>query len=457
MRTTYLALKPTAAHNNLTTDDPFQEYSSSRPNIFTKIPPINKNTNKGILYGNSSSAPAPQLSVREGKKPESIPSDLPHMPSPPTHEPCSPIKGPRIAIKEQQETGPSTASTPETNPFSKFAFAFGSKSASSAPFQFETPTKVKTIRVETLPFSDTTSSAAISGFSFGTSAPSTTSIPENERIKETERIPLKEKAAKSLNVALSAKAEISNSGDEKRFQFEASITPKKFSIASDSTAPSALHFQLTPPDEHDPVMLHTPIQSTEKVERAHISSTTTVNGGWDSVDIPAHVITSLPDDEDHYGHANVTPNSTRYATYLPARQRHGLITPPETPENMMGVLSKVKSDADYVRDEERRGAGSPIPKVSRKPLPQLPAPMVEDREPEKNNGCATYEKNVVQGVGDCERAEQYEEEHEMKSGYLQRFGLRKLKEMVGRKVKAVRGRISKKEEPPISRDEVVQE
>jgi hypothetical protein len=462
VRTTKLALKPTAAHNNLTTDDPFQESSLSRPNIFTKIPPINQTNNKSILSGSSSSAPTPQLSVREEKIPESIPSDLPHMPSPPTHEPYSPIKGPRIAITEQQETGSSTAFTPETNPFSKFAFAFGSKSTSSAPFQFETPTKVKTIRIENLPSSDMTNSAAISGFSFGTSASSTTSIPENERIKETKRIPLKEKASKPLNVALSAKAGTSTYnfgfGDEKKFEFEASSTPKKSSIAGDSTAHSALQFRLAQPEENDPVILSTPIQSTGQAERSGTSSTTTINSGLKSKDTPAHMIASLPNDEDHYGYANVTPNSTRYATYLPARQRHGLITPPETPENTMGVLSQVTKDADYFRDEERGEAESPMPKVTRKPVPQLPAPRVEDEEPEQNDGCAACGKKLVQGVGNCECAEGYEEKDEVKSGCLQRFGLRRLKEMIGGKVKAVRGRIAKNNEgSPISSDGVVQE
>jgi hypothetical protein len=274
------------------------------------------------------------------------------------------------------------------------------------------------------------------------------------------RIPLKEKAAKPLNVALSAKAGTSTtykfgSGDEKKFEFEASITPKKFSIASNLRAHSAHHFQLAPLEETGPVMLNTPIQSTEQAERSDTSSTTTINSGWDSKDTPAQMSTSLQNVEDPYGYANVTPNSTRYATYLPARQRHGLITPPETPENMIGVLSKI--DADYFRDEERREAGSPMSKVTRKPLPQLPAPRIEDEAPEQNHGCAACGKKLVQGVGDCECAEGYEEELEVKSGCLQRFGLRRLKEMVGGKVKAVRGRITKKEESPTSSDGVLQE
>ena len=170
------------------------------------------------------------------------------------------------------------------------------------------------------------------------------------------------------------------------------------------------------------------------------------------------MITSLPNDEDHYGYANVTPNSTRYATYLPARQQHGLITPPETPENMMGVLSQVTKDADYFRVEERGEAESPMPKVTRKPLPQLPAPRVEDGEPEQNDGCAACGKKLVQGVGNCECVEGYEEKDGVKSGCLQRFGLRRLKEMIGGKVKAVRGRNAKKNEgSPISSDGVVQE
>jgi hypothetical protein len=124
---------------------------------------------------------------------------------------------------------------------------------------------------------------------------------------------------------------------------------------------------------------------------------------------------------------------------------------------MIGALSKVSSYVDYVRDEERRDAGSPVPKVTRKPLPQLPAPRVADEEPEQNDRCAACGKKLVQGVGDCECAEGYEEVHEVKSGCLQRFGLRRLKEMVGGKVKAVRGRIAKKKETPISSDGIVQE
>jgi hypothetical protein len=413
-------------------DDPFQESSWPRPNIFTNASSINNNEDKGVAPGYLSSAPNDELSVREGKRPELVVPGVPYMPSPPTHEPGSPVMPPRIAITEQQETGSSTSFTPETSTLSKFAFAFGSKTTSPLlSFQLETPTKIKNTKERNPPTPDTTSSTVFSGFDFDTTTPSTSPMPRKAADEDAERIPLKEKEARPLNLALSNRCRTSRyefgSGGENKFEFEAPITPKKLSIPNNSATHSSLLFQFTPPENNEPTTQNTSTQPSGRPEQSDLSHPALLRDTQPN-NITAQPLTPPRNNEDSFGYANVTPNSTRYTTYLPARQQYGLITPPETPEMLMGALNKPASDPSYFREDRMREAGSPVPKITRKALPGSPPPKIERGGDEGAEACPCCGKREGQGVESCGCAETYEEEVEVRSGCLERFGFRRLKE-----------------------------
>ena len=134
---------------------------------------------------------------------------------------------------------------------------------------------------------------------------------------------------------------------------------------------------------------------------------------------------------ESFGYAVVTPPSTRYKTYLPARQQHGLMTPPETPET---ILAGDKSSSplpppkigDYFANDSDHSASSP--RITRKPLPALRSLDMlegnENREP----------ANMI--AGDAETSE-------VKSGCLSRFGFGRLRGKVARDLGHMKAKISR--------------
>jgi hypothetical protein len=371
----------TTISENANIDDPFQESSPSRPNIFTNASLINSNEDEDVAPDNLSSALNDELSIREGRRQELVVSDLPYMPSPPTHEPCSPVTAPRIAIAEQQETGSNSSRTPELSTLSSFEFVFGPESMNPLPsFQFETPTKMRNTQVANLLTSDSTSSVACSASNFGTSTLSTSQIPGDAADEEAERIPLKEKEARPMNVVLSNRSRTCTyefgSGHERQFEFEAPITPRKLSLPNDSATYPCLVFQLTPLEENGSTTPSTSTQLSERPEQPDLSHSVPLNEAQPN-NVLARSATPPRNNEDLFGYANVTPNSTRYTTYLPARQQYGLITPPESPEMLMGALNKPTSNPSYFGVDRLRESGSPVPRIKKKALPGSPPPKIE--------------------------------------------------------------------------------
>ncbi|PVH84186.1 hypothetical protein DL98DRAFT_651881 [Cadophora sp. DSE1049] len=132
-----------------------------------------------------------------------------------------------------------------------------------------------------------------------------------------------------------------------------------------------------------------------------------------------------------FGYAVVTPSSTRYKTYLPARQQHGLMTPPETPETLLTAhksssLLPPPKIGDYFSSDSNPNAS---PKIVRKPLPDTPSVDVtegdiDDREP----------RTVI--AGDAESSDE-------KSGCLSRFGLGRLRGKVMGNLRSMKAKFSK--------------
>ncbi|KAH8791893.1 hypothetical protein BGZ57DRAFT_991362 [Hyaloscypha finlandica] len=431
-------------------DDPFltQEDSSSRPNIFTQFAPTDNNEegdaaeeDDGVSSGKFSSEEENELSVREMMRPE-----LPYMLPPLTHdEPSSPTQNHRIAIAEQQETGSATATDLKASSMAKFALKFGPGSAGQVPFLFETPIKFKATHGEIPSSSGTTSFTAFSDSSFSMLTTSTSTTPEKETPKAPERIPLKEKVVKPINKALLTNSGSSTyefgSGGEKQFQFEAPITPRKSSVLNHSSTHSGYLFKLAPSDGNQEAA-STSSQPSERSELPDIASPAPINEPYAN-DFVAQPITSPRNNEESFGYANVTPNSTRYTTYLPARQQYGLITPPETPEMLMGALTKPMGGAGYFRDERSREDGSPNPRITRKPLPRSPPPQLEAEGEGPAGICAACGRECGQEAGDCNCGEGCDDEVGSRAGCLERFGFWRLKQRVVGRLAVVRGRISR--------------
>ena len=417
-------------------EDPFitQGRSSSRPNLFTTPTPNNNETghtevaeNEGIVSDISTSAEE-ELEISDR---------LASIPPVPQHDLPSPTVDHREAIAEQEKAA--TNITSESNSLAKFAPVFGTNSEYQAPdFQFETPTKSTGSRGELLSPAGTASSTAASDFTFRTVSSSATTTPEKAVAEESEQISLGKGKGKAVDIvsphklALSNYASGSGNGKGKEPESEHPVTPQRPSVPSDSTAPSGLFFQRMLEEDNE---RNASIVSTQASEIREDEPSTPIN------ELPKnrlHSSTLQSPNEELFGYADITPNSTRYTTYLPARQQHGLLTPPESPEMLMGALNKPISNSGYFRDDRQREDGSPAPRITRKPLSLSPLGVQDSGMPEEQacGACGGRHDLKVAHCGTCE------EELEVPSGCLQRFGFRKLKE----KVKAVRESFGKRSE-----------
>lgn len=123
-------------------------------------------------------------------------------------------------------------------------------------------------------------------------------------------------------------------------------------------------------------------------------------------------------EEVSYGYAIITPVSMRYKTYLSShQQRHGLVTPPETPDPFHAFNS----------------SPSAVAATLRKPLPKLPT-QAHDEEVGMCEACGAVDT-------DCAYGEDSEMEN-TRVGCFSSSRLRKLRKSVVRKVKAVKTRLS---------------
>lgn len=150
---------------------------------------------------------------------------------------------------------------------------------------------------------------------------------------------------------------------------------------------------------------------------------------------------NLPDES--FGYAVVTPQPSRYATYLPTAQRHGEATPPATPDN----LHQLNFNPDPFRsDITRRVTVDPVdtrkplsrpdtcrPVVARKPLSRPENRLVETLAPI----CANCE-NAPQVYCNCGKIGDGVES--VKIGCLNSFRLRRLKEKLATKFKTMKSR-----------------
>jgi hypothetical protein len=164
---------------------------------------------------------------------------------------------------------------------------------------------------------------------------------------------------------------------------------------------------------------------------------------------PAHapikikgLVTLSPELEESFGYANITPSSTRYTTYLPAQQLHGLLTPPETPEKIRRSTSPLR-DLDYFN--------TPLPEISFSPSPLKLArkPLLKTKTQEINTQCekeyevelcAACGKARAPGASPCFCGISFGEE----SGEVGCFsGVRRFGKRMARRMKAVKVRISR--------------
>jgi hypothetical protein len=153
-------------------------------------------------------------------------------------------------------------------------------------------------------------------------------------------------------------------------------------------------------------------------------------------------VTPPPKLEESFGYANITPSSTRYTTYLPAQQLHGLLTPPETPEKIRRSTSPLR-DLDYFNTPLPEISFSPSPlKLARKPLPKTKTEEIDvhvEKEYEVEL-CVACGKSRAPGASPCFCGISFGEESKG-AGYFSRFG-RFGKRMV-RRMKAIKVRISR--------------
>jgi len=437
---TSVSSKTSIFNSGVSINDPFEAQASSlaRPNIFTRPSPQSDTRNTDIVPSEDPATLNKKSFVPEGKR-AAHSGGMPYMPSPSTHEPSSRTKEPRIAIAEHHGIGTAILNDSNTITMSKFTVAFESKSASTIPaFHFENPTKAKITQVEAAQSSSLRNVLAFSG-SFRTSKPPTAPISEAKKApEEQKRIPLQKKTASPMNVALSNifgpstyECESQDITPLTTFEFEVPVKPQQPSAITDSTAYPGLLFKVTQPEDDDSETTITPPQHSKQPEEPDVPPYTPAK----DIPIPAaRPATPLPKEES-FGYANITPDSIRYTTYLPARKQYGIITPPETPEMLVRALSKSTNDSSYFGEEMPREIGLPVPRVARNQLPASTPPRM-DGEREACAGCGSradlgVEKSRCDKVGD---------EVEVRAGCLAKFGFRRLKEKVSGKLKIVKGR-----------------
>ncbi len=141
-------------------------------------------------------------------------------------------------------------------------------------------------------------------------------------------------------------------------------------------------------------------------------------------------VTPVYKQPESFGYAVVTPPSTKYKTYLPARQQHGLMTPPETPEDTSQTRTSSSPSPSF---EDPFAISftpeSPSPTVTRKPLPILPVPDAMPKTIENQVTGKPHASDIVQS-------------EKVQSSCLSRLGLKRLRKSVLGKMKNVKERMS---------------
>lgn len=143
--------------------------------------------------------------------------------------------------------------------------------------------------------------------------------------------------------------------------------------------------------------------------------------------IIARMETLVYQTEESFGYAIVTPEPARYKSYLPVQRKHGLITPPETPE----ALPDLKINTSTFNDSFPGFSVRPV--VSR--VPQLDSEKGKEHVVEACVECQDGACHCGKGIA--------EDDEEVRAGCFHRFGLSRLKKKVAGKMKALKTRITR--------------
>lgn len=162
--------------------------------------------------------------------------------------------------------------------------------------------------------------------------------------------------------------------------------------------------------------------------------------------------TPPPRSPEIFGYATLTPSPTRYKTYLPARQQHGLMTPPETPDTSLRAHKSSTPQArsgDYFDRPELPMTPTPKGRVARKPLPIVLAPTANVEYPMLQDLAVVVEEAAA--ARDTAPFE-YEREDRVRAGCLSRMGLDMVKARITGRIRNLRGRrfASRDEDPMLT-------
>jgi hypothetical protein len=259
---------------------------------------------------------------------------------------------------------------------------------------------------------------------------------KSSKDKGTERRAFTVTSTSTLTTTASMKASFDlGAGITSRFDFSSqyNIPPKSFEFEAPANATFSMRQPEKPSAILDEVAIEqrkeTSLESTISNKTAHTPETPTNTAPVIAKGVPNAPRTPPQPIEETFGYAIVTPKSKLYTTYLPAQQQYGMMTPPETPDAPAGLEIKIESFKDSFP------GFSVSPAISRKPLPILPwrdAPLV-------GVVCAECGSSPDRRCFTCVEGHDYEN---VGAGCFHSLGLRLLGRKIGRKVKALRTKVS---------------
>jgi hypothetical protein len=460
---TKVETKPSVS--TIKTEDPFIDSKASelhRSSLFGRLP-TSQATTSTITIANEIQAPhhkfdtninkqyfsfglrqttvgqAPPLFPKQENAPE---GEADKSPTP------SPTKKSALADDGHGASSSIKTTTLESSLRGHLAFEFGAKSEQTKQdFVFENVAKVemKTLNSQVTSRLVTEQALAFSGFNFGPQAvtegvvrPTLLEAPSFPRI--TENLPVKDSGTL---------------GQEDAQLFEVPPTNNKFGCCvtqkseNDDTLPSPCRDispetkvieEMEHPERTEPLDIPKPIVPTTAIKdgKALLLEKELAHAPI-KVKRPVTPPSKL---EESFGYANITPSSTRYTTYLPAQQLHGLLTPPETPEKIRRSTSPLRG-LDYFNTPLPEISFSPSPiKLARKPLPKTKTQEI-DVYPEKEYEvelCTACGKARAPGASPCFCGISFGEENR---GVGCSSPFRRLGKRVVRRMKAIKIRISR--------------
>jgi hypothetical protein len=358
---------------------------------------------------------------------------------------ASPTK--KSALKDNFQGASSSVETTtlESSSRGRLVFEFGAKSEQTKQdFVFENMAMVemKTLNSQVTSRLVTEQAPALSGFNFGPQ----TVTEEIVRLTLLEAPPF---------LGITENLPVKDSGtlvqeDVQRFKVSPPNTEFGCCVAqkskNDDTLPSPCFDispetkaveEVEPPEGTEPLDIPKPMVPTTPIKD---SQALLLEKG------PAHApikikrpVTPPSKVEESFGYANITPSSTRYTTYLPAKQLHGLLTPPETPEKIRRSTSPLR-ELDYFNTPLPEISFSPSPlKLARKPLPKTKTQEIDvhvEKEYEVEL-CAACGKARAPGASPCFCGISFGEESKV-VGCFSGFGKR-----IVRRMKAIKVGISR--------------